>query len=444
MGALATRAVVVALGLWPAAGAGCYRPAVLPDSPAEQLAWVRRFQAPAGPAPDATPCPGHLDDAEVARLARDASAEVQARLVEAHALEGLAEVSLADAPELRLSELRLDRLLAGPARAELALRVPIERPGTLDARADAVRHAAAMARAEAAEVGREVARDARLSFARWVVANERVALAEQTVALAETGRARVAEARRRGEADDAELLTAELVHTAARGDLALARSEVTRWWAALAARIGLTPGCAPSPSAPDWVAEARSLMETPELEALALSRRPALGRLAAELARAEARAHEARAATWPWLAWVQVGYEVVSPAAADTWGFALSLELPVGTWDGAGIEAAEAERSGLERAARATVGEVAREVAAARGEVEGQLGVLAQLEALASSALRARLEPLRAAARIGQADADAVMDLERDLLRLERRGLDARLALAEALVGLRAALGEPP
>lgn len=444
MGAPATR-VGVALGLWTAAVGGCYRPAVLPDTPAEQLAWVRRFEAPAGRAPDATPCPTHLGEAEVARLARDASAEVQARLAEARALEGLAEVSLADAPELRLSELRLDRLLAGPARAELALRVPIERPGTLDARADAVRHAAAMARAEADEVGREVARDARLAHARWVVASERVTQAEQAVALAEAGRARLAEARRRGEADETELLAAELAQTAAQGDLALARSEVTRWWAALAARVGFTPGCTPSPNAPDWVAEARSLTETPELEALALSRRPALGRLAAELARAEARAHEARAATWPWLAWVQVGYEVVSPAAADTWGFALSLEVPVGTWDGAGIEAAEAEQRGLERAARATVDEVAREVTAARDEVEGQLGVLEQLEALAPPALlRARLEPLRTAARTGQADPDAVMDLERDLLRLERRKLDARLALAEALVRLRAALGEPP
>lgn len=424
---------------------GCYRPLAPLTSPEDKRAWVARLgvEAPVV-APDEgvrePHCAATLDEAALAALAVARDPEIARLEAEARALEASAQASRARAPELRMNNFRLDEVVRSEPRFELGLRVPFERPGTLAAEADALRQEGAIVRARAGEVARELRREVLRAVARHAGG----------LAIAETARAEVERAGREiarlsaGAATQAvealALAEAEVALAEARSAVALAEAEAARWGALVAARCG----CVPEPGValrwPErWPNDRPGARD--ELHALALAQRPSLDRRAAELGVAHARAHEARALMWPWLDWVQLGYELTEPVAADTWVFSLALAIPIGAWDGEAFEAVETHRRGIVEAARRDAIAIGAEVDAALGHWQRCDDALAALAHARSGIDRQRLAALDDAVARGLADPADVHALARDLARIERRRLEALVLLREARIELEYALG---
>lgn len=114
----------------------CFRPPISRDTPESRLNWAMSRQRAV--------TPGHCPDTssstrELVALALANNAGLAAREAEAKRLEAFSNLAQADAPSLRVSETRLDRIIDGPPRAAFDLRVPLARPGTLAAEDELMR-----------------------------------------------------------------------------------------------------------------------------------------------------------------------------------------------------------------------------------------------------------------------------------------------------------------
>jgi outer membrane protein TolC len=409
---------------------GCYRSLAPLPTPEGRRAWIERLgidaKAPAT-------CEGALDEAGLLARALAGDPEIASLEGEARWLEAAADASYAPVPQLRLSGLRTDEIAAGEPRFTTALRVPFARPGTLDAKADELRQEALVARAKAAERRRELRRELRLALVRHAGWREleRMAAIDRARAEAELARLRAGAELKQVSAID--LAAGEVVLLEAQGTELRARAEAAHWLAALQAAVG---GCSfgdPAIDVPD-LAGRDALVDD------ALGQRPSLALRAAQAGVAAARTWEARSLAWPWLDFAQVGYQLDNPAAPDSWVFSLAIDLPIGAWDGAHVEAAEREERAVEDAARHDAARVVAEIDAAISAYHAADDALAGLTRVFDGVDRQRLEALRTGARNGTVDPADVYDLERDLGRLERRRIEARIALGEARAELLAAL----
>lgn len=402
--------------------------------PAVPPAWLAPLPSPtatATPANDGNACLANEDFAVSEALARDPRSH---RLSDdAAGLLGEAEVSRAGSPSLRLTNLRTDRLASGPARAELALRVPIARPGTLNAERDLVTFEAADLEAEAALARRALATDVRVLWAKVLAARDRAALraleAERLAAIATSTATSPENTTLEREAARLELVAAELA-------LATARADTARFASALLAVTGRTP-CEAAP-APDPAA-ALALAAPPTGDTFASH--PALLKLAAERRHAEtARALAARE-TWPWLDWVQLGYEVDGGFAPDTWTLGVAIDLPIGRWSGGAGRAQDLRLRAIDAEGRRVATSLQAEAEAARRELEARLQALSAAETAANALTDERLDALSRLAP-GQVLIRDLRALERDRARLFERLIDARLAALEARARLLAVRDE--
>lgn len=413
---------------------GCYREARPLGTPAARLEWIRALRTPevaATPAP-ATTCAASTEAALI-ELALSRDANLAEKRGEARALDAEAEVSLAGSPQLRVSNLRVDRLIDGPERLDLGLRIPFERPGTLDARADERRRDADRVRAEGDEVALETRYAVRVAWARLAVAQAIEAVLRDDVALAEAEVARLEAGSRQREVALQDLAGAERERLDASTDLGRARSEVARAQAELARLTGCATSLATTALA--------SLEVVPEVDEApeaaldrALAEHPRLAQRAAALRAAEARRYEAEASAWPWLAWAQVGYELDSDHDARAFAFSLGIDLPFLAWDGAALTQVETERRAIEEVTAREADAIAAAVSSARAEVRAQRDALDGLVRARADLDPERLEALRKGVAQGFVDPDDVFRLERELHRLERRRLEIveNLALARA------------
>ena len=236
--------------------------------------------------------------------------------------------------------------------------------------------------------------------------------------------------------DELELIEIDLEHHADLDEVELARAELTALRATLSAHLG---GCPFEPrfDATALTEQARALLIVDMRRAL--SDRPELEEHLAALAQADVALWQARAAQWPWLSWIQLGYEVDEPLRATSFGISLSIDLPFQTWDGAEVEAHERALRALEEAATASVAQIRAEVGAAMAELRHQLAMVDHLESNRFDP--SRLETLAAAPKDGRLDPVALWRLEREQLEAEERRLEAYGRLAEAFIRLEAALG---
>ncbi len=411
------------------------------STPASQLAWVERLGVRPLDGPRPTACATVLDETAVVALAVARNPEIASLEGEARWLEASAEASQARAPQLRMNGLRLDEVAAVAPRFTVGLRVPFDKPGTLDAQADALRQEALAVRARAEETARQVTLDVRVALARYQgwQALAQVAADERALSEAELKRLEAGVAARQVAATD--LATAELALLEADGNVARTNGEVARWRAVIGAAIG---ACVLAEESPDgWAADAvNDAFERDALVTTALSERPSVKRYAALSGMASARMWEAKAMAWPWFDWVQLGYEVTQPVAADTWVFSLAIDLPIGNWDGAHEEAAEAETRAVLEAARRDVAMIVAEVDAALVEWRACDAGVDTLTRLRAGFDASRLAALEKAARGGMADPADVFAINRDLGRLELRRVEALIALREARARLLAAIAQ--
>jgi outer membrane protein TolC len=444
---------LVPLGLFVLVLDGCYREARTLETPEARLAWIRTLRPvvatePSPPTGTQDVC-GPLTEAALIERALTRDAAITEKRGEARVLEAEAEVSLAGTPQLRISNLRVDRLIDGPERLDLGLRFPFERPGTLDARADEIRRDADRVRAEGDEVALETRYAVRVAWSRLAVSLEIEAVLQDDVTLAEAEVARLGAGSRQREVALQDLAAAERERLDASTDLGRARSEVARWRAELtrltgcevpATRIELPDG-----RSSGGVAELEHVPEADEAPEAALDRalaeHPRLAQRAAARRAADARRYEARAQSWPWLAWAQVGYELDSDHDARAFAFAFGIDLPLFAWDGAALDHADTELRAIDEVAAREADTIARAIAAARTEVRAQRDALAALTKARNDLDPQRLEALRKGVAQGFVDPIDVFRLDRELHRLERRRLEIVENLALARARLLLALG---
>lgn len=424
------RRVFALLGVVLMAGAaGCGMPLV-GDTPSARQTWLEslRDERPRATTGGTTPsaCLAN-EDAAVERAV--ASSPEAARFDgQARTLAAQGEVSFADAPELRFSDLRLDRMLGGPERAEIALRVPLARPGTLSGQRQLLLAEAEVAqtraRLERVRLGLEV----RQAWARLDGAEAR-----KEIAVAEAARlAQALSLEHESNALEREALRADSLR--AEAELASAIGEAGEWRAVLATLAGAPP------------CEQREAISTLSLEGLgaaagdALAGRAELDRLFAERRHAELSRALAERETWPWFEWVQVGYEVDRGFFPDTFGFALSVSLPIGAWDGAAAEAERVRVRAIDDEARLWVARIESEVEAVGRELEARLTAMRRLDELVASMPTAGIDRLRDGNPDEVLAAD-LLGLHRDRARLERAAADARLAVLLTRARLLSVLG---
>lgn len=417
------------LAVLAAAWCGCALPLPAGPLPERKANWVATLDTDTAP-PNASENAGLCVATEAEAIARALVSSPEAARFEgeARALLSRSRMSFADAPELRLNNLRLDRLVSGPERAELALRVPIARPGTLTGERLLLEAEAEAARARAELEKGALAADLRLLWARQVYAAERVAIAR-----AEEGRLARAVVDRQAQGQESSTLDREILaaeHLRARAELSQEEGERARWQARLASLMGV-PACdTTGPVELDVRGEVAD----------ALANRPELGRLFAEKEQAELARMMAERNTWPWFRWLQLSYEVDRGFAPDTFGFGIAIELPFSAWDGAAAEAEAVAVSGLQKEAGLWVVRIRSEVDAARAELERRLAELASQEALAATLTAERIDKLRSDAP-GEVLAEDIAGLHRERARLLYAVAEARLGVLQARASLLSALG---
>jgi outer membrane protein TolC len=429
----------------------CYTPQPRLDSPDQQLGWARARLPTSEASPKTSPPTDCVStEANAVALAIARHPEVARRQSRARALTAESRISQADAPKLRLSDMRLNRWIDGPARAELELRVPIARPGTLAAEADGLLLEAEVEHARAATFAREASLDVRVAWAKRAHWDERARLAEAEASLLRTAHARYTDHAKSAQVSGLEVLESETALARADGEALATRSEIARWDAYIQTATGAVVCPAPSPSSPsptdrpspnDPTGDLARLAADQGLVDKALGRRPEVAALMSERALTEVETALAERSAWPWLEWVQLGYHFEDAWSATTWGFALSIELPFSRWDGAAADAARTRGRGVDEHARRVVEHIRAEVEAAQAELTQRLDALTAIETLVAKHTPERIEHLRTQGR-GEVTSGDLVGLERDRLRLTRLVLEARLAVAEARAHLLAAIGE--
>ncbi|MGK3984495.1 TolC family protein [Sorangium sp. So ce136] len=346
-------------------------------------------------------------------------------------------------PEIRISQIRLDQYLDREPRISAGVRVRPPRPGEAGATADAARADVAVAHAETRTAELELEAEVRWLFDDVLLIDAEIEALDAVAAtrrkLADEQRALVGAAR--GTAVD-EAMTA-LAAAVATEDSAEPRARRRAALGALLERVGLDPD-APVRLVGEPLGSAPLVALLPEdaLIEAALRSRPEIAMAAAEADAAGAEGSLARALRWPWLSFIEVGYEF-TPATRDPlgWTFEAGIELPLFDTHSSAIKAADADAVAAERMLAAEVQRVAREVRDRLREVRAAGALVEEFRARAlPAAERAGVEVARALDN-RQIDALEALSLEerRDaarvkLLRLVR---DYRTALAE----LRTAVG---
>lgn len=345
-------------------------------------------------------------------------------------------------PELRVTQIRVARVLDGEGRAAPRLRFSPERPGELDARIAEARADEAEARAALALEERAIEAEVRWLFDDVLLLDAEIAAADRMASarrdLAARGRERVANAT--GTPVDASL--AEL--SAIEADEASASRRARRALAldALCERIGVAPSddlrlagdsfaWPPPPLAPESVLVERALRQS--------------ARIASAAARVDgtaARLHAEEIKRWPWFTFVDIGYAFSpeSPAGLG-WTVGAGIDVPIFQTNGGAVRAAEAGHAASRRGLSAEAERTVREVRSQIREVEAAAALVSAFRHDAEPAIvRARAEAAHALAA-SAIDANRAFAVEERAAHVELRLLDLVRRYRLAVAALRRVVG---
>ncbi|WP_437751545.1 TolC family protein [Sorangium sp. So ce1389] len=427
--------------------AACAAPARL-EGPDRAVALYREAEAQAKAhararaslAPGRSAAPRALSADEAVALAKQRSAT----LAMMRAREGTARARVAaDAagtyrnPELRVSQLRLDQLLDRVPRLAAGVRLHPPRPGEAGATADVARADVDVARAETRVAELELEAEVRWLFDDVLLIDAEIEGLEEVAAtrrrLADEQKALV----RAAQGTAVQEAMAALSAAVATEDSAEPRARREVALAALLERVGLDPG-APVRLVGEPLGTAPLAVLPPEdaLIEAALRSRPEIAMAAAELDAATAEGALARTLRWPWLSFIELGYEF-TPATRDPLGWTLEagLELPLFDTHGSAVEAADAQAIAAQRTFTAEVQRIAREVRDRLREVRAAGALVEEFRARAlPAAERAGVEVARA---LESRQIDAL-----EALSLDERRAAARVKLLRLVRAYRTALAE--
>lgn len=396
-----------------------------------------------GAAPDVANVPLTLEAAIA--LAKKSSAklgELGARVAAADA--GIEAAGQRNNPEVRATNVKVGRaideresLLVTPR-----LRIRPERPGEIAAREAEAR--AARDEARAALRAEEIALEAEI---RWLF--DDVVLLDAEIAASE----RVAEARRKlatqvrdelgtamSTGVDADLTA--LFSVEADGEVAELRSRRALVVGILLDRIG-RPGAKMELSGDASAWPPPALPPEQALIELALRRSPAIAGSAARMDGADARLHLEEGRRWPWLNFVEVGYEIEpSRTGVPLFTVGAAIEVPIFHTNGGAVRQAEASKAASKHLLEAEVEAIVREVRARVREVDAAAALVTQFRAASLPLLERARGELDRALSAGAINAVRALTLEErtnvvelKLFRLMRRYRSSLDALRRAVGG---------
>lgn len=400
----------------------------------------------AGAAGASEAAPRALGVEEAVAMARERSARLGA--LEARAAMGAAEVEAADRyenPELRVSQLRLDQVADGAPEVRTAIRVTPSRPGEVDAEVAEARAVEAEARAEARAEALSLEADVRWLFDDILLLDAEIAAADAVA----SARQRLATKMRAGlaaaEVTAIDEAMAELAAAEAAQDSAEQRGRLQEARSALLDLTGLDPGAQVR-----LVGEPAAAWPPPELppeEALieaALRSRPEIKLAAARIDAADARGHIERAKRWPWLSFVELGYDFAPGIeGALGWTFQAGVELPIFDTNRGGVRVADAARAEAKRALSAEVELVVREVRGRLREARAAAALVTELQRRAVPAAERAAAAARRALEGREVDAIRALTIDERRVGVELRLLDLRRRYRTAIAELRRAVGGP-
>lgn len=367
-------------------------------------------------------------------------------VVEARAEVATAEIGAAGQlqnPTVRVSNVGVDDSAPGRIGFNLGLRAPIPRPGSVRARVDGARHAAAGAHDQAEAARRQLRAKVYRLFARlaWLTADlEEVSRA---VSLCEERQRQLQARVARAVTTEVALAMAEVARAEAADEVRKLRAELARVEAELARVVG--PGPAFSVRVDRAQLDIDSLVLDPAaLTEQALRSRPELRAVQTKVGQARSAITLAKVEAAPWISWAQVNYFFgPGPTTPASFGVGFAVDVPLLSLNRGKIKTAKAimrQRQVEERA----------EVAAIAGEVDEAIARAQRADARVQEIEHDLLPQVDAAARqadaalvAGTLDVVEVLDIEARRVAARRLHLAARFERRDALIELEAAVGAP-
>lgn len=414
-------------------------------SPERSVATWREMQAPATVevttvttrTVDAADALG-VEEAVALALANDPGLAVAEARTEV-AAAGVAVARQVDNPTLRLTNFPVDEMTRGRSGYNLGLRMPVPRPGSVQAKVQGARLGVDDAQAQAEAARREVRARVHRLYARLALLAADLEEVGRAAGLVDERRKQVRGRVEHAAATDVELALAEVAYAEAIDEAGRLRGELARTEAELARLVGAGPRRFRVDA--ELLAAGATEFDAGALIEQALRDRPELRAAQARVGQAQAQVALARSEATPWVSWAQVNYEVGPRAPVAALGFGLALDLPLFSWNLGKIRAAKALIRQRELEERASVKAVAGEVEEAAERVRRAddrvrtlaAGLVPQAEAAARQA--------EAALAAGALDPLKALDVEARRIAARRLHLAALYERREAIIALEAAVG---
>lgn len=441
---MAREVIACALGLLTA----CFHAS--PYSPQQSTAALRAMQAPRT---SSTTVPGSVPAPAAGELvtAEQAYELAVANNLDIATLTGGAQVAEAeiraqrqiDNPQLRVTNFNLDDTGApGAPSANVGVRVPIPRPGTVRTRTRGAKLVADALQGDTEEAKRELHGTIYRLYASLAMSTADLEQAARLTELHRVHREHVAARVEQAVSTKLDLALADVSHAEAREEEADIREGI----ALVEAELQRLTGVAVPLRFRADPAELRLVeldIDRDVLTTHAMEARPDLRGGHAYVGAAQAELHLARSAAWPWFEWAQVQYRAGPGSTAKSWGFGIALTLPIFSWNRGEIRAAKARVRQREIEQRSRIAAVAIGIDEAMARVERTAVRVREIE----SGLLPRLEEAarEADAALATSAIDFLVAHELRLKSVEarRKHLEALLAHREAVIDLETVVGAP-
>lgn len=429
--------------------AGCYRPPAQGSARALAVWHELERSAAQGPGGSAATDPAAIEgprdaalDAERAlALALERSPSVAADDAQADVADArIAAARQIRNPELRLTDARLDDLLAGRPTLDTALRVPVPRPGSRDAKIRGAEQGASAARAQGAEARRLLRVRIFALYARLAHLHADLDEVTRLAELAGQRRELIASRVDRAVATRLDLALAEVAAGEAQAELARVREQIAATEDEVRRLVLGGPEIALRVDPREL--ELRDLaLDRGALIERALSERGALQGAQGKIGEATAAAYLARNAVWPWPTWMQAGYQVSPGSSSGAFAFGMAIDLPIFSWNRGEIRAADALVRQRELEERALVATIATEVDAAIARAGRTHERVVELDRSVLEPLDRAAEEAQRALEAGALDPLKMLEIEAHRGEARRQRLSALLDHRRAILELEAAVG---
>ncbi|MBV1860063.1 MAG: TolC family protein [Nannocystaceae bacterium] len=345
-------------------------------------------------------------------------------------------------PQLRLTDLNVDEIRADETAMDIAVRVPIPRPGSIKTRVEGAKQLAQAQHSRTDDARRLLRAQVFKLHARLAMLAADRKYTEQATELRTARRDQVTARVESRVATNLDAALAEVSLAEAKRAQSAVDDDIAATNRALARLAGVS-GPVRFSADPSQLSASGGALDHTALVARAIATRPELHAAHYRVNAALADVHLAKGEAWPWFEWAQVQYMAAPDATPSSLGFGVALTLPVFSWNRRKIRANKARVHQREAEQRAGIVAVATEVAAAVARVERTATVAADIERdLLPAVERARKEAEKAlgAGALGPIEAG---DIEARAVEAQRIHLAALLDHRDAMIDLEAAIGGP-